>query len=190
MKKRAILSIIFGTIILFVWNAVSWMALPFHSSVMHTIPDNAMDFEHVKRSMPETGIYHFPGFPETNTPEAMAALETTLENGPRITMMAYINEPTTFFAPSTFLISLLSNFLTVLLILFIVSKLRVKNLKEMLTVTIVLAVIAALVGDIATMNWYLFPFDYTMINILDKIIGFMLLGLLFGLYTIRGQVQT
>jgi len=44
-NKKWIGSIIGVTIILFLWNAVSWMILPFHSNVLHNIPEHSFNVD-------------------------------------------------------------------------------------------------------------------------------------------------
>ncbi|GEM_PF-4753532 len=41
MKKK-ITTLTIGTLILFVWNAVSWMVLPFHSNSLKNIPESVV----------------------------------------------------------------------------------------------------------------------------------------------------
>ncbi len=185
MNKRALLSIIIGTIILFLWNAVSWMALPFHANTLKNIPDTVMQPSIMKKEMPESGVYHFPGMPTDQTPAAMSEIEQKLQEGPRITLMVYKNSPTQLFDPKTFLFSLLVNFLTVIFTYLIIAQIGIQGNGKIFLSALMIGVIAALVSDISQMVWYMFPVDYTLVNALDKIIAFGLLGLLFGLYTFK-----
>ena len=87
--KRKIVSLIAGTLILFVWSALSWMVLPFHSNTLNSIPDNAINAELLKEHLTKDGVYHYPGFPEEKTPQALKEMEKRIETGPRITLMVY-----------------------------------------------------------------------------------------------------
>ena len=187
--NRKILTLVFGTLILFIWNAISWMALPFHNNSLHNIPDGVIQAELMKKEMPESGVYHFPGMPDMSSKEQMSQVEKRLEDGPRITMMVYKNEPTKLFDPITFLWSLLINFLTVVLILKVVDSIRDKEFKSILATTISIGLIAALLSDVSLMNWFMFPLDYTLISVFDKIIGLGLLGVLFAKFTYRGHKE-
>lgn len=178
MKKRTILTFFIGTLILFIWNALSWMALPFHSGTFKNIPEQAINMDHLKTEMPESGVYHYPGLPEDQSAESVREVESKLAKGPRVTLMVYKNGPTKFFDPATYGFSLLINFLTVLFAYFVVSKIAVEN-KRILRVMLLIGVISGLISDISLMNWYLFPLDYTLVSLMDKIIAFTLLGLLF-----------
>jgi len=182
---KTIISIIVGTILLFVWNAVSWMGLPFHSQTLNNIPDGALQLENMRNSMPESGVYHFPGLPEGAHARTMNQIENELKEGPRITMMVYKSGSTEFFDPMSFLMSLIYNLITVGLTYILISRLANKSMSNILTSCLIIALVSAFVSDFGLMNWYMFPLDYTMVNVLDKIIGFGLLGLLFGLYTFK-----
>ena len=63
------LTLLVATVVLFVWNAISWMALPFHSNSLKNMPDGALA-ENITELMPESGIYHYPGLPEDGRSEA------------------------------------------------------------------------------------------------------------------------
>jgi len=187
MNKREIISIIIGTILLFIWGAVSWMALPFHGSAMNNIPEGAIDTEELKKLMPESGVYHLPGMPEDNSEAAMKKVEDQLEAGPRITMMVYKNAPTKLFDPKDFIIGLIYNLFTVLLAFFVISKLRNKDLKSIMMASLALALLVIVIADLSMVNWFMFPMDYTFANIIDRVVSFGLLGLLFGYYTFKAD---
>ena len=185
MNTRVIITIILGTFLLFIWNAVSWMTLPFHENSLTNIPDELIDREQLKSLMPESGVYHYPGMPNMNSPEALAQVEKQLEEGPRITLMVYKNAPSTLFDPMDFVVSLLLNFLMVLFTYFVIAQLVDKNVKSILFATTSMALLVIIINDLSLMNWFSFPFDYTFANIIDRLVGFTILGLLFGYFTFR-----
>jgi len=190
MNKQAIYSILSGTILLFVWNAVSWMVLPFHSNTLNTIPDSVIQpAEVLKETMPESGVYHYPGLPEGNSAAAIEEIEAKLAEGPRITLMVYRNEPTELFELSSFIFGAVTNLVTALIVFLIISRLGVTSLKSAVLTCLLIGAAAAIVSDISQMNWYMFPLDYTLINVVDKLVAFGLLGLIFGLFVRRKTVS-
>lgn len=54
--KQKIVSLVAGTLILFVWNALSWMVLPFHSNTLNSIPDIAINTELLKEHLTKDGV--------------------------------------------------------------------------------------------------------------------------------------
>ncbi|MCR9251193.1 MAG: hypothetical protein NXI20_12260 [bacterium] len=181
MKKRTIISIVIGTVILFVWNAVSWMGLPFHSNTLNTLPESAINKSDMKQSMPESGVYHYPGLPDANN--SISDIEKKLAEGPRITLMVYKNSPTKLADPVSFLGSLIINLITVIFTFLVVSRFTPGNV---LIGTVMVGVVTILVSDFSQMNWFMFPLDYTIINAIDKLVAFVLLGVLFAKYTFKG----
>ncbi len=185
--KKLIISTLLGGILLFIWNAVSWMALPFHSGSLNTIPDEAMDVANLQNTLSQDGVYHYPGLPGTND-QTMTDIEKKLSEGPRITLMVYKSGPTEFFDPTMFLKSFLINLITAFLLVFILSKTNVIGWNNILMISVGIGVLIGIVTDVALMNWYMFPLSYTLINVLDHVIAFLLLGLLFGKYTFKTKV--
>ena len=183
--KRTVLTIIFGTLILFIWNAVSWMVLPFHAQSMKSIPEAAISTDDLKSNMPEDGVYHYPGLPENETEAAYKEIEEKLAAGPRITMMVYKSGSTPFFNPMNFIWLLIMNIVTVILLLGIVKRLSNHSLRNIMWTTIAVGIVISLLSDLQLMNWFMFPLDYTLANILDYMVMMTLLGLLFAKYTFK-----
>lgn len=186
-RKKFILTVIIGTLTFFIWNAVSWMALPFHTNSMTNIPENAIDFSSLKGTLAGDGVYHYPGLPENNSAESQKKIEEQLQEGPRVTFMVYKEGPTKFFDPEQFIWALLINLITVLLVIYLLSGFAVRNTKTMVLACLFIGLIIAFVSDISLMNWYMFPWDYTLANLIDRIIPFLLLGLLIGSYTFKNS---
>jgi MFS-type transporter involved in bile tolerance (Atg22 family) len=183
--KRKIITIAIGALILFIWNALSWMVLPFHSNTLNNIPETSIDSQLLQENLPKDGVYHYPGLPESQSTESMQAIEAKLKEGPRITLMVFKKGGTELFEAKTFAVSLLLNFLTVLVLLTIVNRMEDKSKKSVLFTTILIGLTIGLVSEFPQMNWYMFPLDYTIVNVTDHIISFFLVGLLFSFYTFK-----
>ncbi|KUG24787.1 hypothetical protein ASZ90_005401 [hydrocarbon metagenome] len=183
--KRKIVSLIAGALILFVWNALSWMVLPFHSNTLNSIPDNAINTELLKEHLTKDGVYHYPGFPKDDTPQALKEIENRIETGPRITLMVFKSGKTELFSAVSFLGSIAINFVTVFLLYSLIHLSRVQTTKTILLMTLFVALIIGFASDLAQMNWYLFPLSYTILNMVDHLIPFLLVGILFGKYSFK-----
>ena len=104
MKTKTILiSAIIGTLTLFIWNAISWMVLPFHSNTLKNIPEQALNTDLLKQNLQQDGVYHYPGLPENNSPEEWEMIKEKVKRGPRITLMVYKSGETSLFSPQSFL---------------------------------------------------------------------------------------
>lgn len=183
--KQKIISLIAGTLILFVWNALSWMVLPFHSNTLNLIPAIAINTELLKEHLTKDGVYHYPGFPKDNTPQALKEMENRIETGPRITLMVFKSGKTELFSTVSFLGSIAINFITVLLLYSLIHLSRVQTTKTILLMMLFVALLIGFASDLAQMNWYLFPLDYTVLNMADHLIPFLLVGILFSKYSFR-----
>lgn len=185
--RRRIITILLGTLIIFVWNAVSWTVLPFHSNSLNNIPKSAIDADKLQKVLPSDGVYHYPGLPDGNEVKDLADLEKKLNTGPRITLMVFKKGATNLFDPKTLGLNLLFNFLTVVITFFIVYNNKNKTLKNIVVTTSLIGLTIGLVSDLPQMNWYLFPLEYTLVNVFDHIIALVLIGFLFGLYTFKKE---
>ncbi len=177
MKKK-IISAVLGALILFIWNAISWMALPFHGQSLKSIPEGAIDMELLRSTLEEDGIYHYPGLDA----EDMAA---KLATGPRIPFMVYKQGPTSAFDPMSFLGNLLLNLLSATVIILVLSKVTKGSKSDIIMACLLMGVLVGVTSDLPQMNWYMHPFSYAATNIMDHIIGFGLLGLFLANYTFK-----
>lgn len=185
--KKLIITLLAGTFIFFVWNIISWMVLPFHSTSLNTIPESVIEAQQLKHELPEDGIYHYPGLPNNTSPEEIARIEHQLEKGPRITFMAFKSGSTELFEFKTFGINLMLNLLTVCLIFFVVKNQQEKSVKSIVLTTVALGLMIACASDFPQMNWFMFPLEFVLPNVFDHLMSCTLLGLLLGLYTFNEQ---
>ena len=187
--KRKTVTIMIGALILFIWNALSWMVLPFHSNTLKSIPENAFDTAMLQENLIEDGVYHYPGIPNDNSDESFKEMEHKLKAGPRITLMVYKKGETEFFNPKTLILNLVFNLLTVVVLLSIVSQFKNKAINNVIWKTRLIGLLIGLDSDLPQMNWYMFPVKYTFVNIMDHLVSFLLLGLLFGLFTFKNFAE-
>jgi hypothetical protein len=183
--NKKIVSLIIGSLILFIWNAISWMVLPFHGQSLKSIPEEAIQASTMQQHMPEDGIYHYPGLYGADSPEGIAKIQEKLEQGPRITMMVYKSGSTSFFDPTNFVYSLALNFLSVFILLIMVTALKDHSSRNILKHCLLLGLLIGLVSDFSQMNWYQFPFSYTVFNVIDYIVGLGFCGLFFARYAFK-----
>ena len=183
--KRKLISVILGGLILFTWNAVSWMALPFHANSLKSIPDAALDTQELQSYMPEDGVYHYPGLAGEANNKSLAEIEDQLKKGPRISLMVYKTGATKLFDPNTFLLNLFFNLLSVGILLLIIDRLAEKSFRNIFTSLLLIGLLIGLMSDFPQMNWYMFPVSYTLINVFDHIMALGFLALLFSFYTFK-----
>ncbi|MEQ8907292.1 hypothetical protein [Ekhidna sp.] len=174
--KRKILAITAATLLLFIWNAVSWMALPFHSQSLNTLPDQVVKFKELSSIQLEEGVYHYPGLPDDDSPEAIMRLQQKLNEGPRIPLMVYKPGPSPLLNPTDFLVSLLLNLVTVGVVFGILLSLKPHSLKQTIGSCVLLGFLIAVMSDLTLMNWYRLPWSFVWPGIIDHVVGLVLAG--------------
>ncbi|MEM9986674.1 MAG: hypothetical protein AAF804_16405, partial [Bacteroidota bacterium] len=60
---------------------------------------------------------------------------------------------------------------------------------SLLQVALLLGLAASLVSDFSLMNWYMFPLDYTLINVMDHLVGFALVAIFFHFFSVEKEKQ-
>lgn len=157
--------------LLFAWNAFSWMVLPFHGNSLQTLPEEALLPSHHSALALSEGIYHYPG---PDTPN----LEKKLARGPRIPFMVYIPGATTLFDPAVFLLNLCFNLATAGILLWVLQRQKDHSFFQVLVTCGAIGSIIALMSDLPLMNWYQLPLGYTLVHVADHLVGMLLCGLL------------
>ena len=185
--KRKLISVILGGLILFIWNAVSWMVFPFHGNSLKNIPENALNMQALQANMPTDGVYHYPGLAGEGSNKSLAEIETQLAEGPRISLMVYKAGASELFELHTFLLNLICNLLSVAILLLLIDRLAEKSFIKIFTSLLLIGLLIGLMSDFPQMNWYKFPLSYTLIQVFDHIIGLGLLAFLFTLYSFKSK---
>lgn len=176
--KKQLFALGLATIALFIWNAISWMALPFHGQMLRSLPEPA--FQAIKKDglIPQNGIYHYPGLDD---PEMIQKVEA----GPRIPFMVFVSEGTAAFDPIDFVKSFFFNFISAGLLLFLLSKLADHSMINILSVSIVIALLVGFMSDLPQTSWFKFPLAFAIINMVDHIVAFILAGWLLRKFALQ-----
>jgi hypothetical protein len=188
-KYKIIVSVIVSTLILFAWYIISWMVLPFHSGLLKNIPEKSINTYILKNTLHGDGVYHYPGLPSDNSPESLKKLNDKLDSGPRITLMVYKSGKTELFNSKSFLLSFLYNLLTSCLTLLVLTRLRVTNRTVVTTTSLITGLIVCFSKILPQSTWYLFPIDYVLIELMDSIVAFFLIGVFFALFTFKNKAK-
>jgi hypothetical protein len=72
--KKQIIAILVGGLILFIWQFVSWAAIPIHKSEYGYTPNQDKILEALAQNLPEEGTYHLP-YPAPGTSHEQAEAE-------------------------------------------------------------------------------------------------------------------
>lgn len=182
MAKKLLLGGILGGIAVFIWGAISWMALPWHMTTLHKFKDEAAVVQVLKANAPKSGVYllpnvhqHEPGTPPEQRKAAEEEGKKRLQEGP----LAF----TVFRAGgmegmgAALIGSLVLNILSAVLITWLLLKSAIAGYANRVIFVVVVALIAALMVHLSYWNWWSFTTDYTLVSVADLLIGWALAGL-------------
>jgi hypothetical protein len=175
--KRIVIAGVVGGLIVFVWSAVSHMVLPLGNIGFESLPNDEPVISALKGSVPESGLYFFPGFPNHReaTQEEQEAYLARLRQGPS-GVVVYTAGGVEAMAPSRFVTEFVSCLLAALVAAWVLASV-VGGYGKRLLVVALLGFFAFASLLLSYWNWYGFPTDYTLANGFGEVVGWLLAGL-------------
>lgn len=174
--KRIVIGAITGAVIMFVWGAFSHLVL-LKGAGFRPLPNENMVIENLRASIPEDGLYFFPGTDLRGhpTPKQQAAWEAKFRTGPT-GLLIYHPMGGTPVSPKKLLIQQLSNLLAAAIAAYVASLILAPYWQRVLAIAL-LGVFAWLtVGEIYW-NWYGFPNSFFIAQGVEHAVGWLLAGL-------------
>jgi hypothetical protein len=174
--KRIIVGAITGALILFVWGAFSHMVLLIGAG-FSPLPNEDAVIEKLKSSIPEDGLYFFPGIDlrGNSTSEQKATWEAKYHTGPT-GMLIYHPAGGEALSLKKLVTQFLSNLLAATIAAFLVSLMLALYWKRVLAISL-LGVFAWLTISQIYWNWYGFPNSFFVAQGIDQAVGWFLSGL-------------
>lgn len=179
---------VFSGIVLFIWGAISWTVLDWHDSTFKQFPDKniAMTFA---QEMPKSGMYIFPLSPKlpniiskTERMKSMVDEVKYKENKPLIFAAIWKNGAD-INRVQQLIISFISKIIAALLVTGMVLLRPHTQFSGRFFQVMLFASAAAIVTHIPYMNWFYFTPYYTLINILDLLIGWFMAAFVISYFT-------
>ena len=178
---RRLLAAIAGGIVVFVWSAVSHMALGLGSAGIRTIPNEERMAQAIRGVVTEPGLYFFPGLDPSRkmTPEEERAWTEKYRRGPSgiLVVQPSGREP---MEPTQFVVELLADILAAGVAAFILAGLGGPLLARAGAVGL-LGVFEWADISVSYWNWYKFPTLYTGAALVEQVVGWTLAGLVMAL---------
>lgn len=173
--KTLIIATLSGGLIMFTWGGFSHLVL-FIGTGFKPLPNEDKLMEVLKNNVSEKGLYFFPGRNfRKSTKEQDAVFKNKFRNGP-VGLLIYRPVGGNPFSPAKLATQLLSNILSVLVMVLVVSLLYAGYWKRVFMVSL-LGILACTAVSTIYWNWYEFPTSFFIAQILDMSIGFFLTGL-------------
>jgi hypothetical protein len=188
MKKLLLASLV-GAIILFMWNAVSWMALPTHFNSFKYTPAQDSLLGNMKAAGLETGVYRLPMVDNRNVSSSDASYkkaqaELQAECAGKDVAMVFYTQSVSMDMTSSFVMGYMYLFISVFCVCLILAAAssKIKTFGSRLWMVMLFALLFALQGPMSDFNWMQFPWHYTMPMLVDIFAGWGLCGLWLSWY--------
>ena len=186
--KKILGAALLGSIVMFVWGGFSHLVL-FVGAGFRRLPDEDKLIELLKTEKNEQGLYFFPSKEfRHSTKEQDMVWESKFRNGPAglLVFRAIGGNP---FSAEKLVIQFLSNLSSVLIAAFIAAALYAGFWRRVFIVTL-LGVAACSAVSTIYWNWYGFPTDFFIAQLLDMSIGFFLAGLVICKIVPKPAIRT
>lgn len=168
MGIRVLLAAVVGGIIIFVCGAAAHMATPLGHMGMEPMPSEDPVIATMNQSIPESGMYFFPGLDMTGkaTPEEEEEWKSKLARGPW-GLLIYHAEGGQPMSVSQLATELLSNIAAALLAAFIAIRVAGTYVSRVVTVALV-GPLTWISISVSYWNWYGFPTAYAIAEFITE----------------------
>jgi hypothetical protein len=167
-------------IVIFLWGFVAHMLLPLGEMGLKTVPKEDELTAAIKKEVREPGLYFVPGrdMSKSQSQEEMEAHMAKVTKGPYGFMVIYPDGRDVSFS-KRLPIELGTNVVCALLAAIIVSQLRPGFIVRVVSVALV-GLLASIMTLVPYWNWYGFPTDFTLAQIVQHTVGWLLAGIVLA----------
>jgi hypothetical protein len=181
---------IVGGIILFFWGFVSHMLLPIGEMGLQFIPQEDGMAAAMKAAVGEPGLYFLPGY-DRSKPQSQQDMQAHMDKvtkGPYGFMVIYPTGRDVSLG-KRLPIELGTNVVCALLAAMLVSQLRPGFIVRVACVTL-MGILASIMILVPYWNWYGFPPDFTLGQIIEHAVGWLLAGIALAAIVRPGAPKT
>lgn len=190
MIKQLALGTILGAIVLFVWNALAWMIIPWPGEPLRHFTSEDAIVAAIKANAPRSGNYlipnepqRLPGMTEEQYQKAMKDAEDRMNNGPNVFAVVRL-EPMSI--GKAMVIGFLTNVIAVLLACILLLQTDRLSYRGRVAFVAGLGLLVFLAGHLDEWNWWGFSNAYTMMTFGAVVIGWIFSGLVMSIF-VRGK---
>jgi hypothetical protein len=187
--KKIVLAALAGGLVLFVWGAVSHMVLPLGEMGLSNLPNEEPVLTALGASIPEPGLYFYPGLDMKNATEEQRAVWTEkIKSGPS-GLLLYRPSGGEAMSPRQLVAELVSNILAAWVAAIVVSMIilghgdqsgRSAPFGRRVLVVGLLGLFAWLSISASHWIWYGFPTAFVGAELIDQVVGWLLAGLVIA----------
>ena len=171
---------------MFIWNFVAHELLPLGEMGIKMMPNEEAVSSALGTNLGDTpGFYIFPsgGFtPGMSGKEKEAAMKKSVEQMASGPAGLLVYRPKRIFNfPKRLAIQFATDVVLALLAVFLLSRTRIVAAGGKIGFVFVAGILAAIATNIPYGNWYGFPKDYTLGQMIELVVGFLLVGIVAAL---------
>lgn len=181
--KNILLAGLLGALVAFIWGAISWIVLPWHLMTLEKMPNEEAVVAVMKTNLDRTAVYMFPGHDESvkNDPAAMEAFSAAQKTGPN-GLLFYRADGIDPMDPKQYIFGYLIAFIAASLAAMLL-QLGINTLprfSQRWMFVALLGLFASVVSHLSQWNWLAVPTDYTIVNMADLTVTWLLVGLVLA----------
>jgi hypothetical protein len=194
MSTRIILAGIFGGAVMFIWNFVAHDLLPLGQMGVRIMPNEDAVTGALQTNLGDTpGVYIFPSgglTPDATGEQKKAAMKKMEEQMASNAGGMVIYRPKRIFNfPKRLVIQFATDVAEALLAVFLLAQTRITGFGGKVGFVLTAGILAAITTNVPYANWYGFPKDFTMGQMIIQVIGFLLVGIVAALIVGKRNAQ-
>ena len=185
MTKSLALGGLLGGFVLFVWGAVSYMVLPWHSMTLNKFKDEGAMVQALVANASESGMYILPnphrqaqGLTESQRKAAEEGDMKRMMEGPF--MFASVGLTGTREMGPALLFNVIGNIVSALLVTWLLLQTASATYWRRAGFVVVIAFATAMIAHYPSWIWWRFSESFTLVELADLLIGWSLAGLVMA----------
>ena len=183
--KRWIPGSFIGAIIVFAWQALSWMVLPTHKDFGKYTPQQENILNAITSGINEDGHYMLPTVPKDASMEEMEKVGKA-QDGKPMAMIVY-NSKYEYGMTMPMIRGFLVNLFLVFTLIYIITRGGVPTFTRTVAASVAAGLFAWLWGPYMSNVWYQAPFSMISGQLVDSLVAWGLCGLWLGWYLNRAR---
>jgi len=195
MNTRILLAGILGGVVMFLWNFVAHELLPLGEMGVSVMQNEDAVTSALQSNLGENaGFYFFPSgglTPGATGDQKKAAMQKAQEQMAAGAGGVLIYRPKrNFNFPRRLVIEFATDVAEALLAVFLLAQTGIRGFGGKVGFVFVAGVLAAIATNVPYANWYGFPKNYTLVQMITMVVGFLLVGIVAGLMVRSKSAET
>jgi hypothetical protein len=177
--RRTIMAGLVGGVVAFLWGGLSWSLLPFQTGKLKTIPNEQAVADVLARTLPDEGVYQYPGDPDPSAGEAgVREAMRRYAAGPVVPLLVFRPRSGSMNIAASIGRGLAANLLAGLLLAAVLTLAspNCDGYRRRVGLVALVATFGVLITHVPYWAWGVFPGWYTFIVTADAVIAWLLAG--------------